>query len=478
MTKEKVEQLCLQSKTSADFNMKLLKIDSAYAIAKAINYKEGMLKSKLLKAAWYLNSNDEVKPALEIIKEIEPDVLSSNDFESISFLKSLKGNSYVKLYFNDQAQKELNSALEYAEKIKNRNIRNERKGIIFMTIGAVYSNIQPLKKTEATNLSAYKNFKNAYKVLSLIKDGTVDQKLILLNSINTLANYYLQIEKPDSAKFYLDKSLRLAKELNDFNQLTYTFRLVGNYNLQKFDYLGAVKNLKESNRLIKLINGPKLDLIENYDNLAYAYEQLNDTQNHLKYVKAYKVLSHSLNDIHQDGVTEAVETIKQDTDIKNEKDKGIFKNLILIISVLVIVISFVAFIVYKRYRDEKNSKEEFKRLLDAKILDLNSNSSKFSQEDEEKLENVVRLAMTNDPSYFIKFSELFPNFSEKLLEIEPSLKANDLKICSYMRLNFDTKEIARYGRYSVRSVESKKYRLRKKFNITSSDDINIWMSKI
>lgn len=88
------------------------------------------------------------------------------------------------------------------------------------------------------------------------------------------------------------------------------------------------------------------------------------------------------------------------------------------------------------------------------------------------------MAMSNDPVFFTRYNEFDPMFRKNLLKIEPSVTAADLEFCAYIKLNFDTKEIARYCKLSVRAVESKKSRLRKKLGISSSTDLNLWMSQL
>lgn len=67
------------------------------------------------------------------------------------------------------------------------------------------------------------------------------------------------------------------------------------------------------------------------------------------------------------------------------------------------------------------------------------------------------------------FKEAFSNadkdFFKKLKEFHPDLTPNDLKLCAYLRLNLSSKEIAPLLNISVKSVEIKRYRLRKKMNL-------------
>ena len=57
------------------------------------------------------------------------------------------------------------------------------------------------------------------------------------------------------------------------------------------------------------------------------------------------------------------------------------------------------------------------------------------------------------------------NFLKKVKENHPLLTPNDLRLCAYLRLNLSSKEIAPLLNISVRSIEIKRYRLRKKMNL-------------
>jgi DNA-binding CsgD family transcriptional regulator len=67
------------------------------------------------------------------------------------------------------------------------------------------------------------------------------------------------------------------------------------------------------------------------------------------------------------------------------------------------------------------------------------------------------------------FKEAFDNvdndFLKKVKIKHPSLTPNDLRLCAYLRLNLSSKEIAPLLNISVRSVEIKRYRLRKKMDL-------------
>ena len=62
-------------------------------------------------------------------------------------------------------------------------------------------------------------------------------------------------------------------------------------------------------------------------------------------------------------------------------------------------------------------------------------------------------------------------FFSKLKKRFPTLTPNDLRLCSYLRMNFTTKEIANLSNISTRAVEIARYRLRSKLGL--SHDVNL-----
>ena len=63
------------------------------------------------------------------------------------------------------------------------------------------------------------------------------------------------------------------------------------------------------------------------------------------------------------------------------------------------------------------------------------------------------------------FNHADKDFLRKLKSTHPELTPNDLRFCAYLRLNLSSKEIAPLLNISVRSVEIKRYRIRKKMDL-------------
>lgn len=92
-------------------------------------------------------------------------------------------------------------------------------------------------------------------------------------------------------------------------------------------------------------------------------------------------------------------------------------------------------------------------------------------------DEILRLAKENSPRLLSKFKSLYPDFFEKLAEIQPNLQNSELIFCIYLKLNLSTKEVATYTFVTPKAVQNRKNRIRKKLNIASSVDIYKWFDE-
>jgi len=117
-------------------------------------------------------------------------------------------------------------------------------------------------------------------------------------------------------------------------------------------------------------------------------------------------------------------------------------------------------IVYKNELLQK-IKEEIYALKD-------SSGKKLSEEQLRKIQKVIDEGMTDESDWNLfekSFNEAHENFFKKLKAKHPDIVPNDLKLCAYLRMNMSSKEIASLLNISLRGVEIRRYRLRKKLNV-------------
>lgn len=93
------------------------------------------------------------------------------------------------------------------------------------------------------------------------------------------------------------------------------------------------------------------------------------------------------------------------------------------------------------------------------------------EEDKRSIKDIIKVIDNNLNSTddWKLFEEAFNNadkgFLKKVKKRHQGLTPNDLRLCAYLRLNLSSKEIAPLLNISPRSVEVKRYRLRKKMNL-------------
>ena len=71
----------------------------------------------------------------------------------------------------------------------------------------------------------------------------------------------------------------------------------------------------------------------------------------------------------------------------------------------------------------------------------------------------------------VQFEKIRPDFFNKLKNIAPNLSVNDLKHCTYIVSNLKSKEVAQLINVSPRSVETTRYRIKKKMGLEKEDSL-------
>ena len=97
-----------------------------------------------------------------------------------------------------------------------------------------------------------------------------------------------------------------------------------------------------------------------------------------------------------------------------------------------------------------------------------STGKQLADEQLRRIQKVIDEGMNDERDWNIfesSFNEAHENFFKKLKSDHPDLVPNDLKLCAYLRMNMSSKEMASLLNISLRGVEIRRYRLRKKLNL-------------
>ena len=78
----------------------------------------------------------------------------------------------------------------------------------------------------------------------------------------------------------------------------------------------------------------------------------------------------------------------------------------------------------------------------------------------------------------VRFQDVHSDFYDNLNKKFPNLTPNEKKICSFLRLNMSTKEISAITYQSVRSIDMARFRLRKKLELDTDENLVSFLSQI
>jgi tetratricopeptide (TPR) repeat protein len=186
-----------------------------------------------------------------------------------------------------------------------------------------------------------------------------------------------------------------------------------------------------------------------------------------------------------------------------------WRNMVLSISItsLFVVFGIIFWYLYKRRKSErlnflnsqslseKNNTEilEFKnkeltstalQLIqkDELILDIKEKLSSPNGSDKKEISQILRAIKINKSLGWKEFNARFTSvnsaFYSNLSERFPELTQRDHKLCALIKLNFSSKKISMLLGISMESVNTARYRLRKKMGLSPSDNLTEFITQL
>lgn len=97
-----------------------------------------------------------------------------------------------------------------------------------------------------------------------------------------------------------------------------------------------------------------------------------------------------------------------------------------------------------------------------------------------KMERNIRQNIENDNNwkrFEENFDLVYENYLKRLGEMYPELNVSDKKLCAYLKMDLSSKDIAPLMNMSVRSVETNRYRLRKKMGLERDTNLGEFLQR-
>lgn len=472
----------------------------ALEIFQKIDDQKWIGKSYLLLGDIYLARNDYEKSLGVLIKAMNI-FISLNQENKLAETYNLIGLCYYE-------QEQYNRAFDY---LQNGLILTENNSKIEIT-SSLYNNV-------ANIYLANKNYEQAFKYYNkAISINIAKQKnYCLAINYTHLGRTYLETGNTDSARYFLNKSYELSL-LENNNYLTSLIKLnlgklfisIGDLDKATIE-LQDCYNLSVRNSILYMVTKVSMELSQLYE-LQSNYEKA------YYYHLQYKLLQDSLESVQN---TEKITNqemkllFSHEQELsKIEQQKSNLKYFSLVMALLTLLIIIVIFYTRLKIRlkpsiieaenleleqtvlrdklDFKNrelttnliylvKKNELINVISAKLQKAKEN---FRKENRNKIQEIIFFLQSNvDQNLWQEFEERFQeihkDFYTKLDKVNPNLSDNDKRLCTFVRLNLSTKEIAGITHQNLNSIEVSRTRLRKKLNITNTDiNLHNFLSKL
>jgi tetratricopeptide (TPR) repeat protein len=425
---------------SGDYNALVVLNKNYYNKAGRIGYDEG-------KALCYMNLAN-VNISLENYQRA--DFFFS---KAKQILRDSESNIYKAKFYNDFSYfqlnlKRLDKAFQYNKEamnyIKNTQESPFQKDILFKIYYRQGDYLYQKKKYTA----ALEYF---YKAQKLDKSGRTEC---------AIGDVYLYgLKNMDSARIYLS---RIAEECNRQGRTDgvalNAHTVLGEYYIIEKQYDKAEQSLiraLEINNKTKYVFAQYTKYI--YADLRSLYDKIGDREKAFYYLQAYTQKKTSSNAALLVVINNEMESFISETEKDSQKHRN---DILVIIIISVSLFSMLGIYAWKIIKQLTHKR----KMLKKEAEELKSQIHDTSRED------ILELARKNDPLFLKAFKEAYPGFIEKILSINPNLENPDLIFCAMLKLHFTSKEIAAYMMVQHRSVQQRKYRLRKKMNIPAETD--------
>ncbi|MBE8713845.1 hypothetical protein C4F49_09145 [Sphingobacterium sp. KB22] len=397
---------------------------------------------------------------LSVVKDVESLAIKLNDYEQLSHILTLKGLVYSELGFKNEALKAINKASENINSIQDEDKRHLNIGYIF----SVRANIADSVEDKIFHLL------NGYKSFMKVNSNDQVYRNAQITGNSMYASAFIERKQLDSASFYLSKSISYI----DSNQRTpddyYALINFANLHYQKQDYPEA-----EQWFLRALMQAEKENNLHRLSSIYYYLFKCKSMQNQAEFANNYLIKYVSLQDSFEDSKFKNISFVENEltVDKSNELIKANKRQKSIIIGFSGVTILLCLTIGKMLFNRKKRNKPFAIKPIDTLTRQEDRD---VSVEEINFLNNLVK---RNDPSFILKFHEVFPEFSRNVNEIsQVPLTHSEIEICAYTKLNFSTKEIALYRKDTIRSVENRKYRIRKKLMLTPETDFVVWVANV
>ncbi|WP_430814445.1 tetratricopeptide repeat protein [Carboxylicivirga sp. RSCT41] len=390
----------------------------------------------------------------------------------------------------DGALKHFNDALEW-----NTKLLSEGNDIYMRQIQIFYINIGSIYMEQDKYSAAIEYFEKA--LAESIRNNDLVQQGIANNNLGDL---YLRINEPSKALPYINEGLRVRKEDNNLMGIASSYDLLT-------DYFLSVDNIDSA----EYANNQAVEFAEKIESLNFMEKAYGHRAEIYELKGNYKLANTALKKFHETKNKAVNESVVEKTTrlqleyefnaMREERAEKHFRHMVTVYAILgVVIFLLVVFVLlYSLWRSRAKrvhtEKESLEKDLELKNRELTTNvmyllkkhelinnvsgrllrlKTKMKPENKESVQRIIfDLQGGAEPEVWEEFELRFQNvhtdFYRKLEKLAPDLTPSELKVCAFLKLNMNSKEISALIHQSTKSVEVKRSRIRKKLGLTNTD---------
>lgn len=369
------------------------------------------------------------------------------NYQAIAKIRMFDVYSFNQLY--EKAYEQLQDGEKILQAANSKDsITVVTKSNIYIAYSFYYSVKHQFKKqTDYIKLSMQEHEK--------FKDKSYKQKLKYINYGNLAAAY--ENFDLDEAKYYAELSLSLDRDYDRGDVQFLDYFTLGKIWQTKKEYQKALDNFLMAEK-IKNRNNHFNQLIL-YESIKGVYKSMGNKQ----MLQVYDRKHDSLKLTVAENQNKSLQQMLKDTSYNKVSSNSSYKSIWLFV-VIVTVLTFLIFIFFR-----KNKKADSER---------HSATNSYEEQNEQEYTKLVKMFKDNDLAFMALFDEIYPDFCKKLLDINPNLVQSEMEFCALIKLKIPTKDIGRYRHLAHRTVQNKKYLIRKRLNISKGVDIYQWFSDL
>lgn len=382
-----------------------------------------------------------------------------------SLFIELKGYIYKSLNLNSQGKAQFNKVFENL-KNNNSNEAHEIKARTFANLAQSTSNVD--------SASAY--YQLQAKELKKLPERKYSNAFC--EHYSYVGNNFLKRKQSDSALYYFEKSYQLKKKYKD-PVLYEQYSAFGDYYIQQGKYEKALEYYLKAEQNAYRYTTLLFHYGYIYHNISFLYNQLGDENKETIYKKLNTESESKFLNEQNANMDYVLKVILKDQQKEYETQKREKYDCIGIgISVLLLTFVLMYLVLRKKLKQKELLISKATNTLQQKedlIIQKKEETESLQKIVNNAYTEVIELAKNNDPGFYFRFQEVYPTFQHKISEISPGLRNSELLLCAYTFLGFTIKDIADYTSKSINTIRNRKQNLRKKFNISTEQDMAIWI---